>query len=70
MPAALSTAAGASGITVWLTNGPDKYVRLVVGLVSALCQWGMAIWTVAGAASAAQRGVAAVDRGRHPHPGR
>ncbi|MFD8078787.1 hypothetical protein ACFV3E_39800 [Streptomyces sp. NPDC059718] len=54
VPAALLIAAGASGMAVWLTNGPDKTVRLVVGLISALCLWGMAIWTVTGAASAAR----------------
>ncbi|MEV6592371.1 hypothetical protein [Streptomyces acidicola] len=57
VPAALLIAAGASGMAVWLTNGPDKTVRLVVGLISALCLWGMAIWTVTGAASAAEHGV-------------
>jgi hypothetical protein len=56
IPAALLIASGAAGTTVWLTNGPDETVRLVVGLASALTLWGMAIWTVAGAASAADRG--------------
>ncbi|WP_274595153.1 hypothetical protein [Streptomyces sp. E2N166] len=37
-------------------DGPDRTVRLVVGLVSALSLWGTAIWTVTGAASAAGRG--------------
>ncbi|WP_328502316.1 hypothetical protein OG828_24240 [Streptomyces sp. NBC_00457] len=45
------SAAGASGLAVWLTNGPDTAVRLVVGLISALSLWGMAVWTVTGAAS-------------------
>ncbi|MEU6575189.1 hypothetical protein [Streptomyces sp. NPDC046805] len=57
VPAALLIAAGASGMAVWLTNGPDKTVRLVVGLISALCLWGTGIWTVTGAASAAEHGV-------------
>ncbi|MFD3549375.1 hypothetical protein ACFWUW_27885 [Streptomyces sp. NPDC058655] len=57
VPAALLIVAGASGMAVWLTDGPDKTVRLVVGLISALCLWGMAIWTVTGAASAAEYGV-------------
>ncbi|MFD6175081.1 hypothetical protein [Streptomyces coeruleorubidus] len=56
IPAALLIASGAAGMTVWLTNGPDETVRLVVGLISALSLWGMAIWTVAGAASAAEQG--------------
>ncbi|MGW1901719.1 hypothetical protein ACWCQB_30885 [Streptomyces hirsutus] len=56
IPAALLIASGAAGITVWLTNGPDETVRLVVGLISALSLWGMAVWTVAGAASAAGHG--------------
>ncbi|MFD7445042.1 hypothetical protein [Streptomyces sp. NPDC059909] len=55
--AALLIAAGASGMVVWLANGPDKTVRFMVGLISALCLWGMAIWTVTGAASSAERGV-------------
>ncbi|WP_327350093.1 hypothetical protein OG772_36015 [Streptomyces sp. NBC_01321] len=42
---------------VWLADGPDKAVRLVVGLISALALWGTAIWTVMGAASAASHGV-------------
>ncbi|WP_351236863.1 hypothetical protein [Streptomyces sp. NPDC002133] len=57
VPAALLIAAGASGMVVWLANGPDKAVRFVVGLISALCLWGMAIWTVTGAASSAERAV-------------
>ncbi|MET9880632.1 hypothetical protein ABZZ36_39410 [Actinacidiphila glaucinigra] len=57
VPAALLIAAGMSGLAVWLTNGPDGTVRLVVGLVAALSLWGMAIWTVTGAASAAARAV-------------
>ncbi|MFC9125700.1 hypothetical protein ACFT4A_02490 [Streptomyces sp. NPDC057099] len=56
IPAGLLIASGATGVTVWLTNGPDETVRLVVGLISALSLWGMATWTVAGAASAAGRG--------------
>ncbi|MHC5262248.1 hypothetical protein ACYSUO_30550 [Streptomyces sp. UC4497] len=51
VPAALLTAAGVAGLAVWLLDGPDTTVRLVVGLVSALSLWGMAVWTVAGAAS-------------------
>ncbi|MEU9217646.1 hypothetical protein AB0D47_14025 [Streptomyces sp. NPDC048376] len=50
VPAALLVAAGASGLVVWLTDGPDETVRLVVGLVSALSLWGTAVWTVTGAA--------------------
>lgn len=57
VPAALLAAAGALGMAVWLTNGPDTTVRLVVGLISALSLWGMAIWTVMGAAFAAEHGV-------------
>ncbi|MFE0207084.1 hypothetical protein [Streptomyces sp. NPDC058985] len=57
VPAVLLITAGASGMAVWLTNGPDKTVRLVVGLISALCLWGMAMWTVTGAASAAEHGI-------------
>ncbi|WP_405743518.1 hypothetical protein OG422_16485 [Streptomyces sp. NBC_01525] len=57
VPAALLIAAGAAGMTVWLADGPDKTVRLVVGLISALSLWGTAIWTVMGAASAASHGV-------------
>ncbi|MEU3896724.1 hypothetical protein [Streptomyces sp. NPDC045251] len=57
VPAALLSAAGAAGAAVWLMDGPDRTVRLVVGLVSALSLWGMAVWTVTGAASAAGRGV-------------
>ncbi|NNN31902.1 hypothetical protein HLK59_16325 [Streptomyces sp. S3(2020)] len=56
IPAALLIASGAAGMTVWLTNGPDESVRLVVGLISALSLWAMAIWTVAGAASATGQG--------------
>jgi hypothetical protein len=50
IPAALLSAAGTAGMAVWLTNGPDTAVRLVVGLISALSLWGMAVWTVTGAA--------------------
>ncbi|CAL9540795.1 hypothetical protein [Streptomyces sp. enrichment culture] len=57
VPAALLVVAGASGLAVWLANGPDETVRLVVGAVSALSLWGMAVWTVAGAASNAGQGV-------------
>ncbi|MER7896900.1 hypothetical protein ABTX62_12460 [Streptomyces sp. NPDC096046] len=56
IPAALLIASGAAGITVWLTNGPDETVRLVVGPTSALSLWGMTVWTLAGAASAAGHG--------------
>ncbi|MGW0840483.1 hypothetical protein ACWD26_10010 [Streptomyces sp. NPDC002787] len=56
IPAALLVASGAAGMTVRLMNGPDDTVRLVVGLMSALSLWGMATWTVAGAASAAEQG--------------
>ncbi|MFE2461536.1 hypothetical protein [Streptomyces sp. NPDC059402] len=51
VPAALPAVAGASGLAVWLTDGPDETVRLVVGAVSALSLWGTAVWTVAGAAT-------------------
>ncbi|MER6678765.1 hypothetical protein [Streptomyces sp. NPDC000983] len=54
VPAVLLVVAGASGIAVWLANGPDEAVRLVVGGISALCLWGMALWTVTGVASAAE----------------
>ncbi|MFE0673402.1 hypothetical protein [Streptomyces sp. NPDC058867] len=54
VPAALLVAAGASGLAVWLSDGPDASVRLAVGLVSALSLWGVAIWTVTGTASAAE----------------
>ncbi|MFE7760490.1 hypothetical protein [Streptomyces sp. NPDC057438] len=57
VPAALLVASGAAGTIVWLADGPDETVRLVVGLASALSLWAMAAWTVAGAASAAERGV-------------
>ncbi|MFD4346960.1 hypothetical protein ACFWQ6_19255 [Streptomyces coelicoflavus] len=57
VPATLLVVAGASGLAVWLTDGPDETVRLVVGAVSALSLWGMAVWTVAGAASNAGQGV-------------
>ncbi|MGW2347387.1 hypothetical protein [Actinacidiphila glaucinigra] len=57
VPAALLIAAGISGLAVWLANGPDGTVRFVVGLIAALSLWGMAIWTVTGAASDAARAV-------------
>ncbi|MFB7287915.1 hypothetical protein [Actinacidiphila glaucinigra] len=57
VPAALLIAAGISGMAVWLTDSPDGTVRLVVGLIAALSLWGMAIWTVTGAASADARAV-------------
>ncbi|KUO18761.1 hypothetical protein [Streptomyces dysideae] len=56
VPAALLIAAGAAGLTVWLTGGEDSTVRLVVGLASALSLWGMAVWTVAGVAVASRGG--------------
>ncbi|MFJ6632662.1 hypothetical protein ACIQMR_14905 [Streptomyces sp. NPDC091376] len=56
IPAALLIASGSAGMTIWLANGPDETVRLVVGLASALSLWGMATWTVIGAASAAEQG--------------
>ncbi|MEV7869831.1 hypothetical protein AB0P17_27935 [Streptomyces sp. NPDC088124] len=37
-------------------DGPDETVRLAVGLIAAFSLWGMALWTVMGAASAAGRG--------------
>ncbi|MET7933251.1 hypothetical protein [Streptomyces sp. NPDC005322] len=52
IPAALLIAAGAVGLTVWLADGPDRAVPLVVGLSSALALWGTAGWTVMGVASA------------------
>ena len=61
IPAALLIASGTAGMTVWITDVPDETVRLVVGLTSGLSLWGMAIWTVAGTASAA--GQDAGDRG-------
>ncbi|CAH9419101.1 hypothetical protein AMK14_30130 [Streptomyces sp. TSRI0445] len=57
VPAALLVGAGLAGAAVWLADGPDGAVRFTVGLVSALCLWGTALWTVAGTASAAGRGV-------------
>ncbi|MFC8341738.1 hypothetical protein ACFUJX_32595 [Streptomyces rubiginosohelvolus] len=57
VPAALLVVAGLAGAAVWLADGPDHAVRFTVGLVSALCLWGTALWTVAGTASAAGRGV-------------
>ncbi|MFG2303954.1 hypothetical protein [Actinacidiphila glaucinigra] len=57
VPAALLIAAGISGLAVWLANGPDGTVRFVVGLIAALSLWGMAIWTVTGAAPDAARAV-------------
>ncbi|MFJ9174988.1 hypothetical protein [Streptomyces sp. NPDC102360] len=59
VPAALLIVAGVAGLAVWLTSGPDETVRLVVGLISALCLWGMALWTVTGAALTAGRDVSA-----------
>ncbi|MGW1674121.1 hypothetical protein [Streptomyces sp. NPDC002324] len=56
VPAALLVASGAAGVTVWLTDGPDETVRLVVGLASALSLWATAAWTVAGTAPAAEQG--------------
>lgn len=56
VPAALLTASGMAGVAVWLMDGPDETVRLVVGLSSALSLWGMAAWTVAGVTSAARVG--------------
>ncbi len=56
VPAALLSAAGVAGVVVWLADGPDRTVRLVVCLVSALALWGMAVWTITGAASTADRG--------------
>ncbi|MGD6742210.1 hypothetical protein ACOKM3_10275 [Streptomyces sp. BH106] len=50
VPAALLTAAGVAGLAVWLGDGPDTTVRLVVGLVSAISLWGTAVWTVSEAA--------------------
>ncbi|MGW1336169.1 hypothetical protein ACWD7B_18015 [Streptomyces rubiginosohelvolus] len=57
VPAALLVVAGLAGAAVWLADGPDHAVRFTVGLISALCLWGTALWTVAGTASAAGRGV-------------
>ncbi|APS21066.1 hypothetical protein TK78_20650 [Streptomyces sp. Tue 6075] len=57
VPAALLVAAGLAGAAVWLADGPDRAVRFTVGLISALCLWGTALWTVTGTASAARRGV-------------
>lgn len=58
VPAALLTAAGIAGLVVWLVDGPDTTVRLVVGLVSALSLWGTAVWTVTEAASSSSVQVA------------
>ncbi|MDW8803519.1 hypothetical protein P1P68_01505 [Streptomyces scabiei] len=55
VPAALLVVSGAAGTTVWLLDGPDASVRLVVGLASALSLWATAAWTVAGTASAAEQ---------------
>jgi hypothetical protein len=57
VPAALLIVAGAAGTAVWLADGPDKAVRIVVGVTSALSLWGTATWTVTGAAVATERGV-------------
>ncbi|MFF5481967.1 hypothetical protein ACFY5C_32245 [Streptomyces sp. NPDC012935] len=65
IPAALLIAAGAAGVIVWLTDGPDGTVRLVVGLASALSLWGMATWTVAGVASAAERRAGGASAAEH-----
>ncbi|MFF6785150.1 hypothetical protein [Streptomyces sp. NPDC012510] len=61
IPAALLIASGAAGVIVWLANGPDGNVRLVVGLSSALSLWSMAAWTVAGAARAAEHGAGGAE---------
>jgi hypothetical protein len=58
VPAALLTASGAVGTTLWLTNGPDETVRLAVGLMSALSLWGVATWTVTATASTGSPGPA------------
>ncbi|MFD5748440.1 hypothetical protein [Streptomyces sp. NPDC127033] len=63
VPAALLVAAGAAGLAVWLADGPDETVRLAVGLIAAFSLWGMALWTVIGAASAAGRGEDGESRG-------
>ncbi|MFE6687650.1 hypothetical protein ACFVFQ_14340 [Streptomyces sp. NPDC057743] len=55
VPAALLVAAGAAGGAVWLANGPDAAVRLVVGLLSALSLWGVGTWAAARAAATAGR---------------
>lgn len=57
VPAALLVAAGAAGVAVWLGDGPDKSVRMAVGLISALALWGTALWTVRGGAVAASADV-------------
>jgi hypothetical protein len=44
-------------MAVWLTDGPDGTVRLVVGLLSALSLWGTAIWTITGAATVVEQDV-------------
>lgn len=57
VPAALLTAAGASGTAVWLTDGPGGAVRLAVGPLSALSLWGTAIRTITESATAAEQDV-------------
>ncbi|MFH8436546.1 hypothetical protein ACH4A3_15160 [Streptomyces sp. NPDC018007] len=57
VPAVLLVVAGSAGLAVWLMDGSASAVRLTVGLLAALTLWGMALRTVAGAASAAGRGV-------------
>ncbi|MCZ4095326.1 MULTISPECIES: hypothetical protein [unclassified Streptomyces] len=57
VPAALLVAAGAAAVAVWLGDGPDKTVRLAVGLISALALGGTALWTVRGGAVAASADV-------------
>ncbi|WP_239069453.1 MULTISPECIES: hypothetical protein [unclassified Streptomyces] len=56
VPAAL-VAAGAAAVAVWLGDGPDKTVRLAVGLISALALGGTALWTVRGGTVAASADV-------------
>ncbi|MEU5195054.1 hypothetical protein AB0G86_13510 [Streptomyces scabiei] len=63
VPAALLVASGVAGTTVWLADGPDENVRLVVGLASAFSLWATAAWTVAGTASAAEQGAGQAGSG-------
>ncbi|MFJ9034250.1 hypothetical protein ACIRQP_38510 [Streptomyces sp. NPDC102274] len=50
--AVLLIAVGAAGLVIWLADGPDQAVRLVVGLAAGLCLWGTAAWTITGTAAA------------------
>ncbi|MFM9587886.1 hypothetical protein ACKI1J_00100 [Streptomyces scabiei] len=63
VPAVLLAASGAAGTIVWLADGPDETVRLVVGLASAISLWATAVWTVAGTASTAEQEAERLESG-------